>query len=167
MNAVLIAGIGNIFLGDDGWGVELAARLARRALPAGVDVVDYGIRGMDLAYALLDDWDAAVLLDAVPRGQAPGTLYVIEPDVQEGDVAVEAHAMNPVSVLLLARSLGAPPRRTLVVGCEPRTVVDLETADPLVELSPPVRASLDPAVELVESVLEDLVNPSPEEETRP
>jgi hydrogenase maturation protease len=163
---ILVAGIGNIFLGDDGFGVELARRLAERPLPGGVDVVDYGIRGMDLAYDLAGgDWDAAVLLDAVPRGEAPGTLYVIEPEVQEGDTAVEAHAMNPVSVLLLARTLGAPARRTLVVGCEPQTVVELEAADPLVELSPPVLAALDGAVSLVESVLEDLTTQTAEEET--
>ena len=164
---ILVAGIGNIFLGDDGWGVELAKRLAARSLPPGVDVVDYGIRGMDLAYDLLEDWDAAVLLDAVPRGQAPGTLYVIEPDVEDGDVAVEAHAMNPVSVLLLARSLGAPARRTLVVGCEPRTVPDLGAGDPLVELSAPVRASLDAATDLVESLLDDLITPPTGEEPGP
>jgi hydrogenase maturation protease len=163
---ILVAGIGNIFLGDDGFGVELARRLAERPLPGGVDVVDYGIRGMDLAYDLAGgDWDAAVLLDAVPRGEAPGTLYVIEPEVEEGDAAVEAHAMNPVSVLLLARTLGAPARRTLVVGCEPQTVVELEAADPLVELSPPVLAALDGAVALVESLLQDLTTQTAGEET--
>lgn len=167
-NRVLLAGIGNIFLGDDGFGPELARRLAKHPLPAGVEVVDYGIRGMDLAYDLAGgDWDAAVLLDAVPRGEPPGTLYVIEPEIEEGAVAVEAHAMNPVSVLLLARRLGAPERRTLVVGCEPQTVPDIEAADPLVELSPPVTAALDEAVRLVESVLEDLVPSTAGEETAP
>src|SRR5439155_31333 len=75
---ILVAGVGNVFLGDDGFGVALAGRLAARELPAGVKVVDYGIRGMDLAYALGEGWDAVVLLDATPRGRAPGTLYVIE-----------------------------------------------------------------------------------------
>ena len=103
---VLIAGIGNVFLGDDGFGVALAGRLARRDLPAGVDVVDYGIRGMDLAYALLDGWDAVILLDATPRGEAPGTLYVIEPDVESIEAAApEAHGMDPVRVLALARAI--------------------------------------------------------------
>ncbi|MEA2324360.1 MAG: hydrogenase maturation protease, partial [Solirubrobacteraceae bacterium] len=105
---ILVAGIGNVFLGDDGFGVALADRLARRALPAGVDVVDYGIRGMDLAYALHDGWDAVLLLDAVPRGQAPGTLYVIEPEPPEEPGVPDAHGMDPVSVLALARMLARP-----------------------------------------------------------
>ena len=83
--AILVAGIGNVFLGDDGFGVAVAGRLGRGAsCPPGVDVVDFGIRGMDLAYALHDGYDAVVLLDAVPRGGAPGTLYVIEPDLDDG-----------------------------------------------------------------------------------
>ena len=105
-----------MFLGDDGFGVALAGRLARRALPPGVDVADFGIRGMDLAYALGDGYDAAVLLDAAPRGEPPGTLYVIEPEIEEGEVPIDAHGMDPVKVLALARALGGPPPRTLVVG---------------------------------------------------
>jgi hydrogenase maturation protease len=155
---VLVAGIGNVFLGDDGFGVELASRLARLALPAGVEVVDFGIRGMDLAYAMVEDYDAVVLLDATPRGGAPGSLYVIEPELDDGDVALDAHGMDPVKVLGLARTLGAPPRRTLVVGCEPQTVLDPTDEELLVELSPPVTAALDEAVTLVESVLEELTN---------
>ena len=84
-----------MFLGDDGFGVALAGRLGRRELPAGVDVVDFGIRGMDLAYALGDGYDAALLLDAAPRGAAPGTLYVIEPELEDGEVAIDAHGMDP------------------------------------------------------------------------
>src|SRR5438128_1754175 len=79
--AVLVAGVGNIFLGDDAFGVEVAQRLARRPLPAGVRVVDFGIRGLDLAYALLDPYEAVILVDAMPRGEQPGTLYVLEPDL--------------------------------------------------------------------------------------
>jgi hydrogenase maturation protease len=109
---ILLAGIGNVFLGDDGFGVELAGRLAAGELPAGVEVVDFGIRGMDLAYALLDGWDAAVLLDATPRGDPPGTLYVIEAEAGEDDEVVpEAHGMDPVKVLALARTLGGTPPR--------------------------------------------------------
>src|ERR1700749_1947272 len=100
---VLVAGIGNVFLGDDGFGVALAQRLGD--LGEGVDVVDFGIRGMDLAYAL-GEYDAAVL-----RGGAPGTLYVIEPDLEELDAAPEAHGMDPVKVLALARALGGVPPR--------------------------------------------------------
>ena len=120
---VLIAGIGNVFLGDDGFGVEVARRLAERELPAGVKVADFGIRGMDLAYELQEDYDAAVLVDAVPRGGEPGTLYVIEPELEAAGPVLDAHAMDPVRVLGLARTLGTLPPRVLVVGCEPATAL--------------------------------------------
>jgi hydrogenase maturation protease len=158
---VLVAGIGNVFLGDDGFGVELAGRLAARELPAGVEVVDFGIRGMDLAYALLDGWDAAVLLDATPRGDPPGTLYVIEPDVDAADVAPEAHGMDPVKVLALVQTLGGPPPRTIVVGCEPQTRMSPDEEEIVAALSEPVRAALDEAVALVESLLEKLTKGDP------
>jgi hydrogenase maturation protease len=154
---ILVAGIGNVFLGDDGFGVELAARLADRALPDGVEVVDFGIRGMDLAYALLEGYDAAVLLDATPRGESPGTLYVIEPDVATVDVAPEAHGMDPVKVLALVRALGGTPPRTMVVGCEPQTRMSAEDEEIVAALSDPVRAALDEAARLVESLLDDLL----------
>jgi hydrogenase maturation protease len=153
---ILVAGIGNVFLGDDGFGVALADRLARRALPAGVEVVDFGIRGMDLAYAMLDGYDAVVLLDAAPRGRAPGTLYVIEPDLEAGEAGVDTHGMDPVKVLALVRALGGSPPRTLVVGCEPQTRMTGEEADVVAAVSEPVRAALDEAVALVESLLEEL-----------
>jgi hydrogenase maturation protease len=153
---VLVAGIGNVFLGDDGFGVALAGRLARHEPRAGVDVVDFGIRGMDLAYALLDGYDAAVLLDATPRGERPGTLYVIEPEVDEGEVALDAHGMDPVKVLALARALGGSPPRTLVVGCEPQTRMSADDEDIVAVLSEPVRAALDEGAKLVESLLDDL-----------
>src|SRR5687768_20731 len=95
---ILVAGIGNVFLGDDGFGVALAGRLARRELPPGVDVVDFGIRGMDLALAMQDDYEAAVLLDATPRGERPGTLYVIEPELPDEPGMPDAHGMDPVNV---------------------------------------------------------------------
>jgi hydrogenase maturation protease len=154
---VLVAGIGNVFLGDDGFGVELAGRLARDTLPPGVEVVDYGIRGMDLAYALLDGWDAAVLLDAAPCGKEPGTLYVIEPDLELVEPAFDAHGMDPVTVLALARALGGTLPRTLVVGCEPLTRMTGDEPDVVAELSAPVRAALDAAVPLVGEVLAELV----------
>lgn len=155
---ILIAGIGNVFMGDDGFGVEVAGRLAQRGLPEGVDVVEFGIRGMDLVYALGDGYDAALLLDATPRGQPPGTIEVIEPELEpEGEVPVDAHGMDPVRVLMFARQLRSIPRRTLVVGCEPQLVVDPTTTDEVVaELSPPVSRAVDSAVELVESLLEEL-----------
>jgi hydrogenase maturation protease len=159
---VLVAGIGNVFLGDDGFGVALAARLARRRLPAGVEVVDFGIRGMDLALALLEGYDAAVLLDATPRGEPPGTLYVIEPDAGPADAAPEAHAMDPVKVLALAGAMGGSPPRTIVVGCEPQTRMTADDEEIVAALSEPVRAALDEAERLVESVLAELIEPKEE-----
>lgn len=159
---VLVAGIGNVFLADDGFGVAVAVELARRRIP-GVDVADFGIRGMDLAYAL-DDYDAAVLVDAAPRGQPPGTLYVIEPDLRDAAVAPEAHAMDPVKVLALARVLGSMPLRVLVVGCEPQTALTIEDEDMSMELSEPVRAAIPEAVKLVESLAGELIDQL--EETR-
>ena len=156
---VLVAGVGNAFLGDDGFGVALAGRLARRALPTGVEVVDYGIRGMDLAYAMQDGaLHAVVMLDAAPRGEPPGTLSVIEPDVDAVAPDVDAHAMDPVKVIALARELAPDGRlpRTLVVCCEPQTRMTGEEDEIVISLSEPVLAALDPAVRLVEELLEDL-----------
>lgn len=156
---ILVAGVGNVFLGDDGFGVALAARLAERRLPAGVEVVDFGIRGMDLAFALRDGYDAVVLLDATPRGERPGTLYVIEVNPGEEPAGVpDAHGMDPARVFALARSMGGELPPAVVVGCEPRTRMSAEDADVVFELSPPVQAALDEAVPLVESVLGDLIH---------
>lgn len=163
---VLVAGIGNVFLADDGFGVEVSRRLAERELASGVKVAEYGIRGMDLAYELQEDYDAAVLIDAVPRGQPPGTLYVIEPELDAAEPVLDAHAMDPVRVLLLARTLGALPPRVLVVGCEPETNMSLDDEELVMRLSPPVSAVLDQAVELVESVLEELLSPDADQPQR-
>jgi hydrogenase maturation protease len=156
---ILVAGIGNVFLGDDGFGVALADRLARRVLPAGVVLRDFGIRGMDLAFAIQDGYDAVVLLDATPRGEAPGTLYAIEVDDADGEAALDMHGMDPVKVLGLARALGGTPPRTFVVGCEPQTRMTGNEEDVVAKLSEPVMAALDPAVKLVESLLADITNP--------
>ena len=153
---ILVAGIGNVFFGDDGFGVAVAGRLAATSLPAGVDVVDYGIRGMDLAFALRD-YDVAIFVDAVPRGSTPGTLYVIEPDIEGAEVGPDAHAMDPVKVMALAQGLGDPLPRVLVVGCEP-AAVPTEEEDLSAELSEPVRAALDGAVRAVESLLDELTS---------
>jgi hydrogenase maturation protease len=152
---ILVAGIGNIFLGDDGFGVAVAQRMANAAQLPGVTVIDFGIRGLDLAYAMQRDYDIVILVDAVPRGGAPGTLYVIEPEVEAAaDVAPDAHGMDPVRVLQLARMLGRVPRRTLVVGCEPQSIGDFEqSSSSLVQLSPAVDAALGEAVRLVESLV--------------
>lgn len=152
---ILVAGIGNVFMGDDGFGVEVAARLARSKLPAGVAVQDFGIRGMDLAYALAGN-DIAIFVDAMPRGGAPGTLYLVEPELDDQDAVPDAHGMDPVTVLALARELGDPLPRVLVVGCEPSQVLTLED-DVVAELSAPVRAVIDDAVRMVERLLDDLV----------
>jgi hydrogenase maturation protease len=157
--SILIAGIGNIFLGDDGFGVEVAQRLARRSLPAGVRVTDFGIRGYDLAYALIAGHDRTILVDACPRGETPGTVYVIDADVEhlgdspESPTTLDAHDMNPVHVLRLARSLGAVPKHVLVVGCEPAT---LGPEEGQMGLSPPVAAAVDQAVALIESLVAKL-----------
>jgi hydrogenase maturation protease len=142
---VLVAGIGNVFLGDDGFGVALAGRFSCD----GVDVADFGIRGMDLAYSLAD-YDVAVLLDATPRGGAPGTLYVIEPDLAGLPPDVDAHAMDPVKVLALAKTLGSELPRTLVLGCEPLA------AEEFTDLSEPVRAALPGAARLLGELLDEL-----------
>ena len=155
---VLVAGVGNVFLGDDGWGVELAERLAERVLPDSVEVVDYGIRGMDLAYALGDGWDAVVLLDATPRGEPPGTVYLIEAEVDEDAFAVETHGMDPVKVLAMARTLGAEPPDTYVIGCEPLTRMTGEEEDVLATLSEPVRAALDEGERLAVSLVGELMH---------
>ena len=155
---VLIAGIGNVFLGDDGFGVEVVKRLAGRELPEGVEVKDFGIRGMDLAYALQDGYELVVFVDATPRGGEPGTIYLIEPEVEDdGEVTLDTHGMAPVKVIKLSRALGARPNRTLVVGCEPRVVLGGEDYDEmLMELSEPVRVAVDEAVKLVESLVEEI-----------
>ena len=155
---ILVAGIGNIFLGDDGFGVEVVRRLAGRELPEGVEVVDFGIRGLDLAYALQEEYELVVFVDTTPRGQEPGTVYLIEPEIEEdGEMSLDTHGMDPVKVIKLSRALGARPTRTLVVGCEPQVVVSGEDYDDmLMELSEPVRAAVEEAVKLVESLVEQI-----------
>ena len=154
---VLIAGIGNVFMADDGFGVEVARLLQVRPLPAGVEVRDFGIRGMDLAYALGEEWDAVVFLDAAPRGEQPGTLSVIEPRIDEGSVGLVPHAMDPVSVLGLASTLGPVPGCVRVVACEPAVQMTGEEEEVVGELSTAVEAALAPAAELVESVVAELL----------
>ncbi|HYE90751.1 MAG TPA: hydrogenase maturation protease [Terriglobales bacterium] len=163
---VLVAGIGNVFFGDDGFGVEVARRLAERPRPPHVDVVDFGIRGIDLAYALLDGYDLAILVDATPRGGAPGTLYVLEPDLaHEGPARLtDTHGIEPRRVLDVARGLvlhadadAEPPMRLPVlriVGCEPAAVLDED--DMAMGLSAPVAAAVDAAVALVESLVTEV-----------
>jgi hydrogenase maturation protease len=118
-----------------------------------VRVVDFGIRGLDLAYALLEGWDAAILVDAAPRGGAPGTLYVLEPEPDpDAAPSVETHGMDPAKVLTLVRELGGTPPLVRVVGCEPGPIrEDLEMC-----LSPEVAAAIDPAVAMVTDLVMEL-----------
>ena len=147
----LVAGIGNIFLGDDGFGSEVAQRLrARGGLPDGVKVEDFGIRGVHLAYELLEGYDALVLVDALPSGEAPGTVTLFEPDIpqpasQGDDVApvMDSHSMEPGSVLGMLAQLGGRVDRVLVVGCEPVSL------DEGIGLSRPVAGAVDHAVDAV------------------
>lgn len=162
MPRILVAGIGNIFLGDDAFGVEVARRLSAREFPESVRVTDFGIRGYDLAYALLDGYDTTILVDACPRGEPAGTLYVLEPDLtglgdsDDKQAPVEAHSMNPMNVLRLATSMG-PVKRVLLVGCEPGT---LGPEEGQMGLSQPIAAVVDEAVKLVESLIEKILHGS-------
>jgi hydrogenase maturation protease len=169
---VLVAGIGNVFLGDDGFGVEVAQLLLRRGhlQPPLAKVVDYGIRGFDLAFEMLEDHDATVLIDATPAGEQPGTLYVIEPDLDDdmpsaatlpdhGQSAFQGHAMTPASVFRLVRTLGGTPRGVRVVGCEPEPVGDDGTGR--MGLSEHVQRAVTPAAELVERLVGELASLPP------
>lgn len=151
---ILVAGIGNIFLGDDAFGCEVIQRIHSRRFPDYVRVEDFGIRGFDLAYALMDDYEAIILVDAVPRGEQPGTLYMIEPDLSALDdtgpveMMVETHGMNPMKVLAMVKALGGEPKRILLVGCEP-----MPSNEERMGLSEPVEAAVDEAVGMVESLI--------------
>ena len=149
---VLVAGVGNVFLGDDGFGVEVASRLSRQPLPVGVRVLDAGIRARDLAFELVDGgYEMAILIDTAARGGAPGTLYVIDPTVADAlsrpDVGFDGHSMTPDAALAFVHALGGTPPRMLLLGCEPQCV------DAGLGLSPPVSAAVDQAVEMVQELL--------------
>lgn len=155
---ILVAGIGNVFLGDDGFGVETLRQLSSYELPGQVEAVDFGVRGVHLAYQLLDGYDTLVLADATARGGAPGTLYLIEADVpgtvQPGAALLDGHHMAPDAVLALLGTLcegtgSAPPRRILVVGCEPASIAEG------IGLSEPVAAAVPEAVRMILGLLRD------------
>lgn len=155
---VLVAGIGNVFLGDDGFGVAVVSRLRSRPLPEGVEVADYGIRGFDLAFSLLDGYDAVVIVDAVPRGGPPGTVRVLQPDLEQAggegsERVVDSHGMNPMEVFRLVRQYGGTAPPTYLVGCEPAGTGPEEGS---MELSPPVAAAVDEGVRVVERLVERL-----------
>ena len=153
---VLIAGIGNIFLADDGFGVEVVNRLASKSFSSGVRAADFGIRGFDLAYALMEGYETTILVDAYPGEGAPGTLFVVELDLQESNSAeaqagaIEPHGMNPLEVLRMATNMGGQLKRVLLVGCVPAT---LGPEEGQMGLSEPVTVAVDEAAKLVESLV--------------
>jgi len=159
---ILVAGIGNIFLGDDGFGVEVVRRLSAGGIPAGVRVVDFGIRGFDLAYALQDGYETTILVDAYPHGEKPGAISLIEPDLSSLDESkqtfVDTHAMNPLNVLRMAASMNGNLKNVLLVGCEPATLGGEEGQ---MGLSEPVEAAVDAAVTMIKSVVERILQEKP------
>jgi len=164
---ILIAGIGNIFLGDDAFGVEVVRRLSGQSLPRSVRVVDFGIRGFDLAYALMDGYDAAILVDATPRGGMPGTVYTLEPDLHATNslpaqqaAVIDAHSLDPVSVLRLVKTLGGECNRVLVVGCEPESFGTDDEAQGRMGLSEPVEHAVDEALRVIVSLTTKLLGGS-------
>jgi hydrogenase maturation protease len=158
--SILIGGIGNIFHGDDSFGVAVAQKLASFDWPENVRVVDFGIRAIDLAFAFLDSYDLTILVDTTSRGTAPGTLYVIEPDVDDlvknaGDACVNSHSLDPAKVLVLAKSMGARFKRILLVGCEPLT---LSGDEGIMGLSDVVQAAVNPAVDTIRALVQEFEN---------
>ena len=146
---ILVAGVGNVFLRDDAFGVEVVRLLAERPQPPGVQIRDYGIRGVHLVYELLDGYDLFVLIDAAPRGEAPGTVSVLEVELPspEAQPVIDAHSLTPDAIFGLLSSLGGHSGRNLVVACEPAEV------DAGMGLSDPVREALPHAVRAVEEIL--------------
>ncbi len=158
MKRVLVAGVGNVFLGDDAFGVEVVRELLRRPPLPHVTIRDFGIRGLDLAHTLVDGFDALVLVDTLPRGHAPGTLTVLDPDFAPSEPTPEllgpSHGVDPCRVFALVQALGGTAPVARLVGCEPLGFGTDE--DPMLELSAPVREAVARAVPLVERVAREL-----------
>jgi hydrogenase maturation protease len=152
---VLIAGIGNIFLGDDGFGPEVMRHVPAHVAGPRVSVVDYGIRGMHLAYDLLDGCEALVLVDALPNRGAPGTVHVFEADHETltAGVGLDAHAMDPAAVFASLAALGGTPPYTVVIGCE------IDNVDERMGLTDAVAAAVPDAVKAIEDVVARLSTP--------
>ena len=157
LRSILVAGVGNAWLRDDGFGGEVARRLSERELPPGVEVMDAGTGGLDLAYEVMRGFDALVILDVSKQGGEPGTLYVMEPDedsvpgaIEDGDV-INPHAMDPQTVLRFVKSVGAWPGRVVVIACEPADVEEMGWG-----LSQPVRDAIERAVDLVVETVAEL-----------
>jgi hydrogenase maturation protease len=150
LRSILVAGVGNAWLRDDGFGGEVARRLSERELPGGVSVMDAGTGGLDLAYEVMRGYDALVILDVSKQGGEPGTLYVMEPDedsvkggIEDGEV-INPHGMDPQTVLRFVKSIGAWPGRVVVIACEPADVEEMGWG-----LSDTVSEAVDRAVDLV------------------
>lgn len=160
MTSILVACVGNIFNGDDAFGVEVAQRLARTKLPNGVRVIDFGIRGIDLTYALMDGYDAIILVDAAQRGEAPGAVSIVEPerveanDTDSEELSLSPHELDPAKVLRLASALGGTCQRVLLVACEPLSLGGEEGA---MGLSEPVAAAVGVAAETVEELIDKMM----------
>jgi hydrogenase maturation protease len=158
MKQILIAGIGNIFHGDDAFGVEVVRELRKQPRRAEVKVTDFGIRAYDLAYALANGYDATILVDAMPRGQLPGTVCLVEPDLDVlnklENAAVDARSMKPASVIQMAQSFGGPRGKLFLVGCEPAV---LENDDEDFSLSEPVQAAVPRALGMIHSLVRELL----------
>jgi len=147
---ILVAGVGNIFFGDDAFGPEVVQRLQTKAWPDDVRIIDFGIRGLDFFFALLDDYDPVIVVDAIPRGERPGTLHLVEADLAalgEGDL--ETHDMNPVRVLAAARRTGVRLGEVYLLGCEPAALEGMG-------LSEPVKQAVHPAVDMIERLIHQL-----------
>ena len=154
---ILVAGVGNAWMQDDGFGSEAARRLEGRELPPGVTVMDFGSGGLDLAYEIMRGYDALVLLDVSRQGGEPGQLYVIEPDPQdyarpiEDGEAINPHGMDPATVLRFVRAVGGWSGKVVIVACEPGEVEDLGLG-----LSPALEAAVDQAIALIDETIADL-----------
>jgi hydrogenase maturation protease len=158
LTPALVAGAGNVFRGDDGFGVEVVARLARARLPEGVTVKDYGIRGLHLTYALLEPMGLLIVVDAVSRGEDPGTLFVLEPALDEDPpLSADPHGMSLPVVFASVRAMGGALPRVLIVGCEPAELGET------MGLSPAVSRAVAPAVELVCEILDRELSVTKEE----
>jgi len=154
---ILVAGVGNAFLSDDGFGGAVAEVLTKRELPAGVTVMDFGTGGLDLAYEVMRGYDALVIVDVSRQGGEPGTLYVMEPDeaefggaIEDGEV-INPHGMDPKTMLRFVKSIGAWPGKVVVIACEPQTVAEIGF-----QLSESVAGALEPAVQLVLETIAEL-----------
>lgn len=156
---ILVAGVGNIFMRDDAFGTEVARRLKEKTLPPDVRVIDFGIRGLDLLYDLLDDhYELVVIVDAIKRGGKPGTLYVLEPDISDAEnweIELAPHNLDPAQVLKTAQGMGAAVERFRIVGCEPASLDVSEEG--IIGLTEAIKGSVDPAIEIVECLIREVV----------